>query len=313
MQNLGQDRRQPHTARNTIFVRKCETAHHDDSSTNRHEMHRSRHTTCHKREWSYALNNSHKANSLFITFRPLPLSRQLGGSVSSVHVLSRNGSQFEKTIYFHFDCNWQWPADCFSLFIILFCCHDLSLAWLTYQRFVDCANGQTKFTADSIRIRQRRSKELWHMVQVPFICAIYLNHLIFTRRVRKIDWSKEIRHSTVNTFHRLIVERTHSNSTPRRVNESTTANGWNWRRLLVIVYQFRCAGTHGENEAAAVVVQRQIQSLITKCIQGSSRRNMYVIQSCSRINVLFTFSFHSVHLSNSYVKRIKINYDYFVR
>lgn len=211
MQNLGQDRRQSHAARNTIFVRKCETAHHDDSSTNRHEMHRSRHTTCHKREWSYALNNSHKANSLFITFRPLPLSRQLGGSVSSVHVLSQNGSQFEKTIYFHFDCNWQWPADCFSLFIILFCCHDLSLAWLTYQRFVDCANGQTKFTADSIRIRQRRSKELWHMVQVPFISAIYLNHLIFTRRVRKIDWSKEIRHSTVNTFHRLIVERTHSN------------------------------------------------------------------------------------------------------
>lgn len=103
--------------------------------------------------------------------------------------------------------------------------------------------NKNKFTASSIRFRQRRSKELRHMVQAPFISAIYLHHLIITRRVRKIDWSKEIRHSTVNTFQRLIIERTLSNSTPRRVNESTTANGWNWRRLL---YQFCCAARgHG--------------------------------------------------------------------
>lgn len=75
------------------------------------------HRTCHEEENPNTTSNLYKLIHFNYVSFVLTNSHPPGQSPSIVHFLVRNGSQFVSTIYF--DCNWQWPVDCFSLFIIL--------------------------------------------------------------------------------------------------------------------------------------------------------------------------------------------------
>lgn len=165
---------------------------------------------------------------------------QPGHSPSIVQFLVRNGSQFVLTIYFQFDCNWQWLVDCFSLFIIRVSYHGADRRQTAHQRLVGAQSFE--WNSRPARNATRNSFALRFKCHsfLQMICPIwYANRKEY--ELRTFTWPKMIDRKKFATRHiRSVVDcwvltqyywvLPRSTTAEWASKTTLTANAWSWRQ-----------------------------------------------------------------------------------